>query len=258
MVGWARRVAAPQALCLVGAVFVNTECAEGNANFFPSGTNKLAVVLLYGARGCEADDGVGLRTWLVELLVTRVHACAQLREAFAVPAAIPVHIVVGNMPISSSLSLWQRSPFLSALDGSWCPGGGYITCFGRFAVPSSRESGSCIVLGVGRSGQDQCVRGARKGELCGVLAKGYPEGWVACARTVVPRMSTADAQLGGYAIPAGTSITFDIYTIRHTETFWKDLYAFNPDRFEQESLKSCVPFALGPRQCPARYFAMYA
>ncbi|KAJ6492569.1 cytochrome P450 [Mycena vitilis] len=74
---------------------------------------------------------------------------------------------------------------------------------------------------------------------------------------VVPRMSTADAQLGRYAIPADTSITVDIYAIHHTETFWKDPHAFNPDRFEQESLKSWVPFALGPRQCPARNFAMY-
>jgi cytochrome P450 len=74
---------------------------------------------------------------------------------------------------------------------------------------------------------------------------------------VVPRMSTADAQLGKYAIPAGASITVDIYAIHHDETFWKEPHAFKPERFEQESLKSWVPFALGPRQCPARNFAMY-
>ncbi|KAJ7183646.1 cytochrome P450 [Mycena filopes] len=74
---------------------------------------------------------------------------------------------------------------------------------------------------------------------------------------VVPRMSTADAQLGKYAIPAGTSLTVDIYAIHHAEMAWKDPHVFNPMRFEEESLKSWVPFALGPRQCPARNFAMY-
>ncbi|KAJ7909030.1 cytochrome P450 [Mycena leptocephala] len=74
---------------------------------------------------------------------------------------------------------------------------------------------------------------------------------------VVPRMSTADTQLGKYAIPAGASITVDIYAIHHDETFWKEPHAFKPERFEQESLKSWVPFALGLRQCPARNFAMY-
>ncbi|KAJ7471054.1 cytochrome P450 [Mycena latifolia] len=74
---------------------------------------------------------------------------------------------------------------------------------------------------------------------------------------VVPRMAAADAQLGKYAIPAGTSLTVDIYAIHHTETSWEDPHSFRPDRFEKNSLKSWVPFALGPRQCPARNFAMY-
>ncbi|KAJ7503288.1 cytochrome P450 [Mycena galericulata] len=74
---------------------------------------------------------------------------------------------------------------------------------------------------------------------------------------VVPRMSTADAQLGKYAIPAGTSLTVDIYAIHHTEAFWRDPHVYRPERFETEGLKSWVPFALGPRQCPARNFAMY-
>ncbi|KAF8155332.1 cytochrome P450 [Mycena galopus ATCC 62051] len=74
---------------------------------------------------------------------------------------------------------------------------------------------------------------------------------------VVPRMSAADAQLGRYAIPAGTSLTVDIYAIHHADAVWHDPHAFNPARFENDSLRSWVPFALGPRQCPARNFAMY-
>ncbi|KAJ6567499.1 cytochrome P450 [Mycena sp. CBHHK59/15] len=74
---------------------------------------------------------------------------------------------------------------------------------------------------------------------------------------VVPRMSTADAQLGRYAIPAGTSLTVDIYAIHHTASFWEDPHVFRPERFEVDRMKAWVPFALGPRQCPARNFAMY-
>ncbi|KAJ7765863.1 cytochrome P450 [Mycena maculata] len=74
---------------------------------------------------------------------------------------------------------------------------------------------------------------------------------------VVPRMSSADAQLGKYTIPAGTSLTVDIYAIHHTEAVWKDPHVYRPERFDTEGLKNWVPFALGPRQCPARNFAMY-
>ncbi|KAJ6543611.1 cytochrome P450 [Mycena vulgaris] len=77
---------------------------------------------------------------------------------------------------------------------------------------------------------------------------------IAC---VAPRMATADAQLGEYVIPAGTSLTVDIYAIHHTERVWKDPHAFRPERFETETLKSWVPFVLGGRQSPARNFALY-
>ncbi|CAK5269981.1 unnamed protein product [Mycena citricolor] len=74
---------------------------------------------------------------------------------------------------------------------------------------------------------------------------------------IVPRMSSADGQLGRYGIPAGTSLTINIYAIHHDEHNWENPHSFRPGRFEKEGLKSWLPFALGPRQCPARNFGMY-
>jgi cytochrome P450 len=77
---------------------------------------------------------------------------------------------------------------------------------------------------------------------------------------VIPCMSAADAQLGCYAIPAGTSLTVNIYMIHHTKGVWADPHMFCPEHFLEEAhlkMKSWVLFALGPWQCPACSFAVY-
>ncbi|KAH8822870.1 cytochrome P450 [Flagelloscypha sp. PMI_526] len=77
--------------------------------------------------------------------------------------------------------------------------------------------------------------------------------------TIVPRTAARDVSLGGYAVPAGSSIVLNIYSIHHRTDIWEDVHAFNPERFMKSEWPkaSWLPFATGPRQCPARNFAMF-
>jgi cytochrome P450 len=79
---------------------------------------------------------------------------------------------------------------------------------------------------------------------------------------IVPRISLAPIRLGRYTIPAHTSIICNVYAIHHQQAVWTEPLRFMPERFMQASSSktledSWVPFVSGPRQCPARNFAMY-
>ncbi|KAF3398595.1 Cytochrome P450 4c21 [Penicillium rolfsii] len=81
------------------------------------------------------------------------------------------------------------------------------------------------------------------------------------ASFVVPRLTTASAMLGNYFIPEKTSITANLYAIHHDSRLHRDPHSFDPDRFMLESdgkaKSSWLPFSCGPRQCPARTFALF-
>ncbi|SJL17001.1 uncharacterized protein ARMOST_20541 [Armillaria ostoyae] len=76
---------------------------------------------------------------------------------------------------------------------------------------------------------------------------------------VVPRQANQPVQLGKYAIPAHTSLIVNIYAIHHDGRRWASPDSFIPERFLEHGRQKSgwLPFALGPRQCPARNFAMY-
>ncbi|KAG7442313.1 cytochrome P450 [Guyanagaster necrorhizus] len=76
---------------------------------------------------------------------------------------------------------------------------------------------------------------------------------------IVPRQSNRPVRLGKYFVPARTSLIVNIYAIHHDEERWKSPDAFIPERFLEQGWQKSgwLPFALGPRQCPARNFAMY-
>ncbi|KAG1863014.1 cytochrome P450 [Suillus tomentosus] len=80
---------------------------------------------------------------------------------------------------------------------------------------------------------------------------------------IVPRITAEDAILGKYYIPSNTSLIYNIYALHHRNDVWGDPNVFRPSRFLEKtqgssSLKDAwVAFASGPRQCPARNFALY-
>lgn len=75
---------------------------------------------------------------------------------------------------------------------------------------------------------------------------------------VVPRIASVPVQVGRYVIPANVSIILNIYAIHHNDRYWPRAFEFEPDRFLKESAVGAawIPFALGPRQCPAKSFAL--
>ncbi|WP_172387761.1 cytochrome P450 [Streptomyces sp. MNP-20] len=75
----------------------------------------------------------------------------------------------------------------------------------------------------------------------------------------VTRTVTRDTHLGGYPLPAGTSIAFSPYLIHHRPDLYTNPKAFNPDRWDPKrppSRHTLIPFATGARKCIGDTFAM--
>lgn len=81
----------------------------------------------------------------------------------------------------------------------------------------------------------------------------YPPVWV------YPRRTTADSDLGGWHIPAGSHVVLSPYfTHRHPE-FWKAPEEFRPERFldgDPRAKGSYFPFGLGERACIGKQFTL--
>jgi cytochrome P450 len=78
---------------------------------------------------------------------------------------------------------------------------------------------------------------------------------------IVSRVATEPVTIGGYVIPAGTSVALYIYGMHHDARWFPDPETFNPDRFlpDEESKMpkyAYVPFAAGPRVCIGNMFAL--
>uniref|UniRef100_D8Q5V5 Cytochrome P450 n=1 Tax=Schizophyllum commune (strain H4-8 / FGSC 9210) TaxID=578458 RepID=D8Q5V5_SCHCM len=87
---------------------------------------------------------------------------------------------------------------------------------------------------------------------------------------MVPRASARPAELVSalgkrYVLPAHTSVILNICAMHYNPSYWPNPASFDPDRFMNKNDKEVasvdaslwMPFALGPRQCPARNFALY-
>jgi cytochrome P450 len=77
----------------------------------------------------------------------------------------------------------------------------------------------------------------------------------------VGRMVTADIEVDGYRLPAGTFAVVAIYAIHRDPALWDDPLRFDPDRFSPERCKGrdrwqYLPFGGGPRACIGDHFAM--
>jgi cytochrome P450 len=85
----------------------------------------------------------------------------------------------------------------------------------------------------------------------------YPPPWLLMRRAI------QDDEIGGYYIPAKSSLLWSTYFSHRHPDFWEKPEHFYPDHFSEElSAKrprhAFIPFGIGPRICPANVFAMTA
>jgi cytochrome P450 len=83
----------------------------------------------------------------------------------------------------------------------------------------------------------------------------FPPAWC------VPRMAVRDGELGGFAIPAGSSVVVSQWVTHRDARLWPDPDAFRPERWAGPGASAIprsmyFPFGGGARACPGRAFAM--
>jgi cytochrome P450 len=79
---------------------------------------------------------------------------------------------------------------------------------------------------------------------------------------LITRSTTADMELGGSHVPAGSLVILSPWIVHRHPSVWDDPESFNPDRFltgaqePSRALRSAyIPFGAGPRMCIGRDFA---
>jgi cytochrome P450 len=82
----------------------------------------------------------------------------------------------------------------------------------------------------------------------------YPPAWV------VTRSATADDEIGGFTIPAGSPVLVSPYVTHHDPALWEDPEGFDPERFAPEQADTrpryaYFPFGGGPHLCIGAGFA---
>jgi cytochrome P450 len=78
---------------------------------------------------------------------------------------------------------------------------------------------------------------------------------------VVGREALADCTLGGYRVPAGTTVFMSPYLMHRDPRYFEDPQSFLPERWEGDRVKrlprfAYFPFGGGPRVCIGNQFAM--
>ncbi|MEU3553405.1 cytochrome P450 [Streptomyces fragilis] len=80
-----------------------------------------------------------------------------------------------------------------------------------------------------------------------------PPGWF------ITRSVSADAELGGHLLRAGTTVAYSAYLVHHRRDLYDDPEAFDPDRWDpgrpQPPRHALIPFAAGARRCIGDAFA---
>jgi cytochrome P450 len=76
---------------------------------------------------------------------------------------------------------------------------------------------------------------------------------------ILTRQVTADTELGGHPLPAGTVVAYSPYPIHHNATLHPDPHRFDPDRWDparKPARHAFVPFSNGARKCIGDRFSL--
>ena len=78
----------------------------------------------------------------------------------------------------------------------------------------------------------------------------------------VTRVTKEDTELGGYTIPAGTSIMCDVHVQHHHPAYWDEPEKYDPERFSEENKRKIdhyayYPFSIGPHNCIGMSLAQF-
>ncbi|MEV7277839.1 cytochrome P450 [Streptomyces sp. NPDC093111] len=81
------------------------------------------------------------------------------------------------------------------------------------------------------------------------------------AAPAIGRRAVEDAEIGGYAIPAGADVIVSPWVTHRHPDYWEDPERFDPERFtpEREAERpryAWFPFGGGPRACIGQHFSM--
>ena len=77
----------------------------------------------------------------------------------------------------------------------------------------------------------------------------YPTIWA------MERHAVADDVIGGFHVPAGSSVVISPYVLHRNQSFWPKPELFDPTRFSVRN-RAYIPFGSGPRFCIGNEFAM--
>ena len=83
----------------------------------------------------------------------------------------------------------------------------------------------------------------------------FPPAWC------ITRVALRECEIGGYAVPAGTSLSVSQWVVHHDPRYFEDPDAFKPQRWENDLSRrlpafAYFPFGGGPRRCLGYSFAM--
>jgi cytochrome P450 len=73
---------------------------------------------------------------------------------------------------------------------------------------------------------------------------------------IIERRVIAEDAVGGFHLPAGSSVVISPYALHRHPGFWDRPEEFDPARFEQSPPEAYIPFGAGPRFCIGREFAL--
>uniref|UniRef100_A0ACD5WDS3 Uncharacterized protein n=1 Tax=Avena sativa TaxID=4498 RepID=A0ACD5WDS3_AVESA len=78
------------------------------------------------------------------------------------------------------------------------------------------------------------------------------------APTLLPHLSSADSNVGGYNVPRDTMLIVNAYAIHRDPAAWEDPLEFRPERFADGKANGLfmIPFGMGRRRCPGKTLAL--